>query len=1182
MTDSLNIRRDAAKGKIYSQLRRKWLVETPEETVRQEYLLVLVNEYGFALEQIAEEIELTGRGSASARADFVIWRAAHDKAADNAPFIIVECKSDSVTIKPQDYSQGENYARICGAPFFVTHNSRETRYWRVKKDKLPGYTEEIENIPHGGASDKDIEELLAKLRTFKEKEFADLLHQCHNVIRNREKKDPAAAFDEIAKVLFIKVYVERQLLSRRSRENLFTVDVLNRQIAENPLDTLFQQTKLAYAADKIFEADERINLKPATGEEIVRKLEKYNLSDTSEDVKGVAFERFLGRTFRGEIGQFFTPRTIVEFMVHMIDPQEGEIVCDPASGSGGFLIRVFEIVREKILAAADQEYSVFKAETEADSSLTPELRAKLLQSKFSELRAAVDQQRKDSRLWKLSNRCIYGTDANDRMARTSKMNMIMHGDGHGGVHHHDGFLNVNGIFEGRFDIILTNPPFGANVEPSDKVLEENLSVSPEAAKRYFEEYGDLYTEAQNRVKAALNKPIASLFDLPKSDKAKIKTEVLFIERCLDLLKPGGRLAVVLPEGIFNNPSLAYVREFVENRAFIRAVVSLPQETFVSSGASVKCSLLFLQKFTEAEQQRFEETLAAAKADAAAHGAEEAEKEQARLEAEIAAAKQAKDADRRKALQKELKDFLNQAEARQAAEARRRLKERLDYPIFMYEAEKVGITATGEEEQNELYPNANQPAGCEKTCLEWYREFRADMEGFGEEKEGRQFFFAVRFSNLERWDTAYYRSVNWQWPKQYIQPLGKALKRIQSLVQIDPVSLPIIEKISFGGELSILDEEKRAGYKGRLFKAESGQLIYSKIRVKQGSVCIVPSSVDWVAVSSEYPVYVVKQQIADAKYLELVLRSSSFKHYLEGLSHGGSTKTRIHPDQFEKITVPLPPLPVQRKIVEHWEKATAQCLLADDAIKKIQNELETHLLGCIGITVPPVIPRNGRFTIKLSQNDRWDTLFFREDFVLLEKQIKEMPHVPIGNALNFISRSWNIEDFKQNQFKYIEISSVNKDEGITQSRLVEVNEAPSRATTLVKDGDLIISTTRPYLGSFAIVNKRYNNCVCSSGFSLADSVKNDKLKKEFVLFFLKSPAGLRQMERRMSGGLYPAIVQSELEKILLPVPPLELQNKIIAEHQEGQNELARLRTEKIRIKIETVQSIEQMIIGTVPL
>ena len=343
-------------NQIFSTVRQKWLPLTPEERVRQEYLLVLTEEYGYSIDQISEEMDVTGRGSAQARADFIIWRSALDKIDQKSPFIIVECKSDNVTIKAQDYAQGENYARLSDAPFFVTHNSRETKYWRVKKDRMPGYIEEIENIPHADATEKEIEELFSKLRVFKEKEFADLLHQCHNVIRNREKKDPAAAFDEIAKILFVKVYVERKLLTRRSKENLFSVDVLKKQIAENPLDTLFQETKKSFSTDKIFDEDEHINLKPATGEEIVRKLEKYNLSDTSEDIKGVAFERFLGRTFRGEIGQFFTPRTIVEFMVHMIDPQEGEVVCDPASGSGGFLIRVFEIVREKILADADWQY----------------------------------------------------------------------------------------------------------------------------------------------------------------------------------------------------------------------------------------------------------------------------------------------------------------------------------------------------------------------------------------------------------------------------------------------------------------------------------------------------------------------------------------------------------------------------------------------------------------------------------------------------------------------------------------------------------------------------------------------------------------------------------------------------------------------------------------------------------
>ena len=675
----LGLKREARRGLIWSHVRGKWLVETPEETVRQQFLLTLYNEYGFSLDQMAEEMNLTGRGSASARADLVIWRTAADKVDEKAPFIIVECKSDNVTIKQDDYRQGENYARLCDAPFFVTHNTRETKYWRVKKGKIPGYIDEIENIPHGGATDRDVEELVSNLRVFREKEFADLLHKCHNVIRNREKKDPAAAFDEIAKVLFIKVYAERQLIRLR-RKNIFSVDVLREQIDDDPLDGLFQSTKKAYAADRIFDDDERINLKPATGEEIVRLLERYNLSDTSEDIKGVAFERFLGRTFRGEIGQFFTPRSIVEFMVHMVDPQEGDVVCDPASGSGGFLIRTFEIVRQRILADADREYGEFRTEVDSDTSGTEVEKARRLRERYRQIQKRLDHSEKGSRLWTLSNRCLYGTDANDRMARTSKMNMIMHGDGHGGVHHHDGFLNVNGIFEGRFDIVLTNPPFGAVVEPTDKVLESDIADAEAMRDKYVEEYGDCYREAQHRVRAALNRPIAALFDLPRSPKSKIKTEVLFVERCLNLLKPGGRLGIVLPEGVFNNPTLGYVRKFVEARAFLRAVVSLPQETFVSSGASVKCSLLFVQKFTEEEKRCFD------------------------------------------AIREEV-----EAEVGSGSTAQRLLRERFDYPIFMYQAEKVGISATGGEDENELYPNERQPDDCATTCLELYREFLAELE-----------------------------------------------------------------------------------------------------------------------------------------------------------------------------------------------------------------------------------------------------------------------------------------------------------------------------------------------------------------------------------------------------------------------------------------------------------------------
>ena len=123
------------------------------------------------------------------------------------------------------------------------------------------------------------------------------------------------------------------------------------------------------------------------------------------------------------------------------------------------------------------------------------------------------------------------------MARTSKMNMIMHGDGHGGVHHHDGFFNVNGIFEERFDIILTNPPFGANVEPSDVVHESDTACQPRSRQALRERIRRSLHGRDSARSAAINKPIASLFELPKGEKSKVKTEILFIERCLALLNP---------------------------------------------------------------------------------------------------------------------------------------------------------------------------------------------------------------------------------------------------------------------------------------------------------------------------------------------------------------------------------------------------------------------------------------------------------------------------------------------------------------------------------------------------------------------------------------------------------------------------------------------------------------------
>ena len=740
----LKVQRDA-NGKIYSHIRRIWLVETPEERVRQEYLCVLVNEYGFELDQIGEEMVVTERGSGSARADFLIWRSVVHKMERSKPIIVVECKSDNIQIDAATYAQGANYAQYCQANFFVTHNNRQTKYWRVDHGKMMPNFDEVANIPHAEATDAEIESMKTKLRVFKEDEFADLLQRCHDVIRNRESHDPTKAFDETSKILFIKFWVERKLKDNRARKNIFSVAYLDEQLGSDPINNLFEDTKKHYKKDALFSSEDRINLRPETSKEIVRLLESYNLSDTSEDIKGIAFEKFLGRTFRGEIGQFFTPRPIVEFMIQMLAPKEGEIICDPASGSGGFLIRFFEIVRQAILRSADDEYRVYVTALAGRADLDDEEKARLRLVRYNEIQKQLDPASRNSRLWSLANSCIYGMDKNDRMARTSKMNMIMHGDGHGGVHHWNGFLNVNGIFEGRFDIILTNPPFGSKLDANDNILANDIELPEGLEEHYTTLHGVPYVDARHRLRSAINKPISSLYKLPRNGSESIRTEILFIERCLNLLKPGGRMGIVLPESVFNNPSFSYVRRFVESRAILRAIVSLPFKTFLASGATVKTSILFITKFSESERTTYEEMQRDAQAEADLIYIDEIGA--ARDVLSTPSAKQSdfisdvgKTTAATRALAslaaresnarlRETKAFavaeLSRLEEELAREAAKRLRSKARYMIYMYDAEKVGISATGGDDDNELLPNPRVPKGVIITALEGFQRFITD-------------------------------------------------------------------------------------------------------------------------------------------------------------------------------------------------------------------------------------------------------------------------------------------------------------------------------------------------------------------------------------------------------------------------------------------------------------------------
>ena len=663
------------------------------------------------------------RGQGAARADIVIWRNKEDKDKNKYPLIVVECKAETVTIHKEDYYQGMNYASWVHADFFVTTNLKETRIFKIVKGEIPDKLEEVIDIPDviKANNQKEIDKLLNQTKAFTREEFSRLLFKCHNIIRNNDKLSPEAAFDEISKILFIKIRYERendegQIFSQeRFVENRKAYEKLNKEMgvtdASPFYQNLFEKTKQQFASDHLFDDNAKIEIRENSFEQIVKELEIYNLSTTSDDVKGIAFEKFLGKTFRGELGQFFTPRTIVDFMVSILDPQEGEYVCDPCCGSGGFLIKAFEYVREHIEKDVEAQKETIKQDCYGERYEKLSDKGKLeIETKVSDAFARLNEElninNEKGRLRSLSFDCIYGTDANPRMARTAKMNMIMHGDGHGGVHHHDGLLNVNGIFENRFDIILTNPPFGARVDKELKISEADRFTDAEKIKAYIDRYGDAYKDALKQVNDNVGKSLLSLYKIDNG-----LTEVLFIERCLNLLKPGGRMGIVLPEGVLNNSNLQKVREFVESKAKILLIVSIPQDVFIASGATVKPSLLFFKKFTEKEAEEYEKIKTDATERFDAKYADELSSIEEQLE------KRGKDAlskEEKKDLLAQKKQIMEQKQSEIKAE----IKEKFDYEVPIADVQKAGISTTGAVIENELIPLAEEFTPYRKEMKLW--------------------------------------------------------------------------------------------------------------------------------------------------------------------------------------------------------------------------------------------------------------------------------------------------------------------------------------------------------------------------------------------------------------------------------------------------------------------------------
>lgn len=537
---------EARKQITYEAVNYTARLSTPEERVRAEYWAELILRYGYEPHRIGVEVTVPDR-TPTDRADLVVF---HDDERKR-PFAVIECKRDGITdaefVQAVEQAGGNGTwakfrANFVGVIAGETRRFLEfTEEWGVLERErnivadLPKQYGEPEEWRFFKGTRDDIHPVS------REKLIATI-QKCHDTLWGGGRLSPPAAFGELCKLIFVKIRDE-QVPRRNGEPYQFQIKT------HEPARKLADRIKMIYQeaqdrAPDVFR--DTIRIDDAVLRTIVSHMEAIDFSKTDLDTKGVAFEQFLDGFFKGDFGQYFTPREIIALAVEILEPTNEDLILDPACGSGGFLLYAMDKVRRD----AGKYYD--------------------------------ENSKEYFRHWHdFAQKQLYGIEINDEIVRVAKMNMIIHDDGHANVIGHDALERFekirsdsqnNAFKENAFDIILTNPPFGAQV---------NLLERPYLSDYFFGNQED----KRGRIKT----------------RRRQKTEILFIERVWQFLKPGtGCAAIVLPDGILTNSSLQYVRDFILDRFQILAVVSLPQTAFSHYGAGVKASLVFLRKRSDDE------------------------------------------------------------------------------------------------------------------------------------------------------------------------------------------------------------------------------------------------------------------------------------------------------------------------------------------------------------------------------------------------------------------------------------------------------------------------------------------------------------------------------------------------------------------------------------------------------
>ena len=993
----------------------------PEEKIRASVFIKLVVDFGYNAKDIDFEVRVPRR-TPEDLADIVVY----EKGKDTQPYLVVECKKDGISDSQfeQAIEQVFGNANSLGAKYsWVVAGNTDTAFDVKNFNSMEREKNVISQIPvsYGQApkyrfkkEKKSSKENRNSLKIVSREELIKTLEKCHDTVWQGGKLNPSDAFDEVSKILFCKLQDEKKTAVSEFYKFQVGTHEESSDIAER-IHGIYKEGK--EQDPNVF--SENIKLEDDIIYKTVEHLQSININKTDLDSKGVAFERFMGDFFKGKMGQYFTPRNIVDFCVKMLFIKQNERVLDPACGSGGFLLHAMDLIRKK----AEEDY---------------------------------EEEKEIHSYWHdFASKNLFGIEINEQIARVCKMNMIIHDDGHTNIISADSLDNIekhtkiNSQFKKEnFDIILTNPPFGAKVLINEK--------------KYLKDY-----------QLGLNNG---------KERAAQSTEVLFIERCFEYLKEGGRMAIVLPDGILTNATLQYVRDFIMNNFKINAIVSIPQTAFSHYGAGVKCSLLFLTKS---------------------------------------------------------------------------IKNKEDYDIFMAQAEYVGYDATGREiEQNDL----NEIFNNYKNFIE-KKNFKLNDK-----------CFLIKFNSIKsnkRIDAFYYSLGNIFYKSKKFEN-----KKLSDLVNIqkgetitsdtkEDGNIPVIA----GGQIPAYYNNK-SNYKGNVITISASGAYSGFVWWHDNPI--------W---ASDCNVLTEKSKEANIKYIYHILKFNQENIYK---LQRGSAQPHVYASDLSEIPIPKPNIETQNKIIEIMKEANLLKEKLEKEADKLLSSIDEYLLRELGINLPKKetdLKNRISYTVKLSEikGNRFDCEYHQIYYKNLKNAIMHGKYnlSTLGKITNTIKTGTtphiSLNPFiEKSSIIFLRNSNLQKGEIILDNvRYVKEDLCDKLIYSNVNEVIICIAGT---IGLSAVNN--------NGKISINQNVSSLNLKKEanpyFVAYWLNSKISLEFFNREASVATILYINNNILSGIPIPLPPIEIQQKIVNEINERKQKALRLQKEAKETLENAKSKIEEII------